>query len=1204
MTIYYAQGSVIADGFLSTQYVLLGFKSDRLYTFKDIILRDSIGMQTQFDMLLKMPWFNTLYIEELEDESGAESYLAALLLKESVFTGRPDTFTLEDGCTFIKVVSETNETSSLISDLSFCYEICGENIICCPSVMGTDKGISLYNRDISRYCENILLLTTVENTKVVIGYKHTVNSTVKYYGPLSLLTDSQAFSYVRMLLDRSATGLCLNSIEGKPYAYFCLKDLPNSEFGVQVMNISDCNDKQLVAIVNNENKKLMSGIDLSLLSNKYGTSRLSYFDEYIGNTAAINSLKQTVKSLDARIYYKKENGNSETTWIYALYLEGVYASIKDIISLQYTFDTLSTLLGNSPTAYFDIGELEDSITIKLAMPNISESSNVTILSVEDLTGMVKHELDADYDEVTKSGISFSRPIGNSYNMESQEGQVYPTADGLTLSYITRCKGNPAAIKEYHRRYNLLYPQMSTSIQSVPTDLFSRSLPAYSELVRVYGSSTTYEEENTSNKTEPEQTSFFSSSVVDDDDEAMDIPNFIDSYDSLNMDINASTIKVKSVFEFYDCCNIEEAVANYQEVNPRVIINVQDIKGYAANNLLPVQSNELNFFIGLRNLVFEGICTEKKLITINELNEALNKGITSEIVDEFIQDMCQDAYTLNWKHTGHVENTDDEDSDDSGDSTTVTLLTGHYRVLIDSSGKLYRKPESVVEENTGNTEAMVGIETFPSGWQHIRTYISSSVANSLGWAETLIRLLRWGSRKPDALSVPTSVGKRLFLNMQSLAVSDFSGDFSRLTPISYTNIDGTSTTYVLDGIIHSGINPSSLDYIRTATGVQLQDNINTPCGLILSTFTRERIVRQTFMDIFTAAMLISSGNVSILGVSFDNCTKKFVISDEIFHVGFNNDIEYCVGDTFSIFDQDNKPLSFVRTSINEEPLRCTMYGCKMLIHTFERLSAILENNAQNAYPIFELLNNFNLKLDKDFVDRIVSFIFSKNPAGLRNTQAINKSLTEFQNQSGFTKNQSLRIVLFAMKVMPMFAQLYGRIKDDFTLADILNTALTVIDIFNSHKANGEAATSRVSSGAALEQFISHYTRYYCVKNPLNKEPFIYFAGEPGKGTLGLWTPQDLTNLSNNFKTKLSQMTCTDFNFANFVKIVIYPSEFSKVWQSIFGTKNPKIEDLNKYSSMLASNFVLAVEYPNKLDTYHQAILNIAAIQKSIKASQRK
>lgn len=1090
MTLYYATGSLLAEDFLDNRHILMGIESDRLYTLNDLILREN-NQQSNFDTLVSMPWFDTFYVDMLEDDSGDKSIIAALLLKEDIFIGRDSDFSLSDEYDFKQITQKNIKAyPEICNSIDLCYNLNKYDVVRYSKAVGTEEGLKIYRQQV---------------------------------GLLSRNDDVQP---------DTAAGISMN----------------------------------MQAIVPNED------------------------------------------TLDVCVYTILDKKDPAFKCIYAVRIGDVYASLKDIVSLQGTFNILSKALGNAPAGYCAFGKSEDFIICTLRMPRNVKSSCV-VSDCSTIPAEVSQTLATDYIELTEQGLSFSRPISESYNSPDEEVPVCPVADGLVLSRIYFYAGDTEAQNKYYVRYDALYPRMSVAVQQQPADSFTRALPDYQKLVKIYDVSKV--EVPAIDASKNEQTSFFSNSSLADnqtpdifsEDSDSDDFDTEDSYDSLNMDITLSKIPLQKVFKYYDCCNMDEALEIFKEANPDIFVDVQDIKGRASNNLMSLQPNETMFFTGLRSLVYEGICIEKEIYTLADLNSALSKGVTSEFVDAFIQDMCKEAYALNWQHTGHasVLTTDTSDTDDDGDaSSPIMVLQGRYHVRIDkNTGKLYTEPDMV---STLGASDQVAVDDIPDGWQHISSFIKDNVTNSLGWAETLIRLLRWGYRKPTALSVPTSTSKRLFLDLQSLAVSSFSGDFTRLTPINYSNINGKTASYVLAGTIHSGLNMANLEYIQSATGTSLTDIAGTICGFILHTYTDEGKIKETYIDIFTAARLISKGNLSILGIDFDTETGKFIVSDNSFSVGFKNDISYCPSDNFSILDNSdsNFKLSAIRKCMNDEPQRCVAYECEVLVQVFIVLSAILENNAQKAYPIFDLLDIFNVLLSKDFITEIVDIVFDANTHKMHSTSDINKGLSNFERSRGYTKNQALRILLFSGYVMPLFSVLYSRIKSDFSLADVLNTALAVANDFNPRTMN--PVTKDTSNIAELEQFVSNFTEYYCVKNPLSGADIIYFAGASGTNKLGLWLPQDVDRFTESFKNKLAQMTVKEAQYVSFIKAKVSSPYFSNVWRAVFSNRNPNVAALREYQALLKDNFILATDYPDKLDTYHQIVNIVARIAKEGKMRQ--
>ena len=153
-----------------------------------------------------------------------------------------------------------------------------------------------------------------------------------------------------------------------------------------------------------------------------------------------------------------------------------------------------------------------------------------------------------------------------------------------------------------------------------------------------------------------------------------------------------------------------------------------IEGDAKNNTLPIQENEQEFYDALVKWIQTNIAEDSTVI-------AGENGITpiDDLSETYLTELLNTIYSWHWGHNSNVPTIQPEESelDENGDSSTNTDGMSKYVYTVERG-----------EEFNLHVPAFVPLY-----------YFMTDACKKLGykvWAEAIVKMCRWGTRKPTAL----------------------------------------------------------------------------------------------------------------------------------------------------------------------------------------------------------------------------------------------------------------------------------------------------------------------------------------------------------------------------------------------------------------------------------------------------------------------
>lgn len=269
--------------------------------------------------------------------------------------------------------------------------------------------------------------------------------------------------------------------------------------------------------------------------------------------------------------------------------------------------------------------------------------------------------------------------------------------------------------------------------------------------------------------------------------------------------------------------------------------------------LPIQLNEEGYYNALTEFIKYDIAQLGRPEPVDEL---FAKGQCSRAMLEYLQELVKKLAAYNYMHTRNFpvivedpyENYEERMSGDSDEDTSSLL--GEI-----TDGEYYDQEDS---------------ENVFSGPAFLTTYLITS-ADKIGlrvYVEAIIRLSRWGNRKPSALHI---TGMDDYLDMNTLTSRNSLGSKEDLEPV---NVDGYLLE--LEGVISVEDKVKDQQLLKQL-GVP-SPWITIPVGLNCIRHYAGGIKQSYFLTIPEAVMMYTSSNVKLIkGIDFDG--NKFRVEKQ-------------------------------------------------------------------------------------------------------------------------------------------------------------------------------------------------------------------------------------------------------------------------------------------------------------------------------------
>ena len=343
-------------------------------------------------------------------------------------------------------------------------------------------------------------------------------------------------------------------------------------------------------------------------------------------------------------------------------------------------------------------------------------------------------------------------------------------------------------------------------------------------------------------------------------------------------INPTSVKVQKVTQFWEvnpASVIPEAA--YGRKDDGTAYGINDLIGHPENNHLELQPNERRYYNELKELL-EVCCSIEHNALSDEVYQQ-NSDRYSEVLEEYLKTMSEQAFNLMWCHTGTTQsvypegaNADDDDdfSDESGTIIVEYKLHCHCGTVL-PDGKGFRYQPFYQNMGLGSDAAIrtelkaklprlyLGFDgSEEGGFVHhegaLVGFVQQNPSN-LRWIDTLIRLLRWGERKQCMLSWEpldgTSADTTKYWNLNTASVSTHDGNIDNYLPV---NDEQTGNPYNIIAVVCADINVPKGAYEQAYGPSGFEGgviSVHVPIGVKLQVnYAEEGVHKIVYEDIFT------------------------------------------------------------------------------------------------------------------------------------------------------------------------------------------------------------------------------------------------------------------------------------------------------------------------------------------------------------------
>jgi hypothetical protein len=340
---------------------------------------------------------------------------------------------------------------------------------------------------------------------------------------------------------------------------------------------------------------------------------------------------------------------------------------------------------------------------------------------------------------------------------------------------------------------------------------------------------------------------------------------------------------------------ENYLRHYDKDSGEIVNGILDdfpkkyIFGTEDNNYLGLQDNEEKFYNRLNEIIDElmpecvstynkGVNTDSQ-VSIETFKKAClidSKMQLKVILDAFIYL----ALNINWRFKSYVplemfnaiDNDFDSDADSNSDFASegaAETVTGIHTFSID--------PNNEAESQT--LTAMDVIET-------IDKFVTTNKCSVYAYSEIIVKLLRWGDRKPNKLILNFEKSKGFSIATESLDLATLRVNYDE----TLNKVEVTDTPNLV-GVIYSSredltVNRSpEIENLAGKNGIQLIDDlIRVPFGVILSQTMKVKTNdveevqnRYIFVDSYTLIKRFVKGNLKVNGITLED--NKFKVDED-------------------------------------------------------------------------------------------------------------------------------------------------------------------------------------------------------------------------------------------------------------------------------------------------------------------------------------
>lgn len=268
-----------------------------------------------------------------------------------------------------------------------------------------------------------------------------------------------------------------------------------------------------------------------------------------------------------------------------------------------------------------------------------------------------------------------------------------------------------------------------------------------------------------------------------------------------------------------------------------------IEGQKENNSLPIQDNEKKYY--------DALCEWVAFNVQEEFGES-GDDVIDNVSREYLLELCNHVYAWGWAHNPNIpiDFVDDVDLDElSEDDDSSTMDGAMSRYVF----------ERDVDDDRPIQNALIDLQHFIEN--------ASSVIGWKAYVEAVVKLLRWGLRKPTVLKLDG------YSKVFELATNFERQDLGSVDDYQLKVVNGNSYSFI--GWITPSLNAmdSTLkgkNYTNVPVGIAVKSVMVSPNG--------DELDVPTYYPLFDVVPMIKSGELRIDGITQD---LKVMVKPKVF-----------------------------------------------------------------------------------------------------------------------------------------------------------------------------------------------------------------------------------------------------------------------------------------------------------------------------------
>lgn len=305
------------------------------------------------------------------------------------------------------------------------------------------------------------------------------------------------------------------------------------------------------------------------------------------------------------------------------------------------------------------------------------------------------------------------------------------------------------------------------------------------------------------------------------------------------------------------------------------IGLENIIGNAENNHLPIQQNERRFYEALKRFIHKSMelyLSKEDITGEGELERRIKNNVLPMHIRLVLESFVKAFVNVNWRHSSLVPANEfrpeaeasDDDADNDSMNESAELRNEYQLGSIDVSSS--------------------GLDSLSTKLNHYMVSIENLMSNNLtayAWAELIVKLARWGSRKPTHIvftEEESGTSCNVMLNINEFSLEE---DLSYLTQLDTVKYDGAD--YLPLSVISSDVR----DFCDGSDFCEINeiDYDDVSSYSILGLRCRQDFItakgnrgRNVYFDLFTIIDLYRNGKGSIYGIHYDG--ENFKVDEAV------------------------------------------------------------------------------------------------------------------------------------------------------------------------------------------------------------------------------------------------------------------------------------------------------------------------------------